>query len=1208
MIFHNTKLPDDVSLALKKGELVIFVGAGISKPQPSNLPLFDGLVVDIGKQFGIDVKIDEIRGKEDRKLGEWHDEKHDIYKAVIKILGEDRSKPTELHHELFKIFKESKKVRIVTTNFDSHLSKTARIVFPNGIDEYYAPALPLGDDFEGLVYLHGSIYKKPERMVLTTEDFGKAYFSKGWAREFLLSLFSRYTVLFVGYSHSDVLVSYLEKGLKHAGIKPRWSLISSNSRDEEIKNWHNLGISTEKYLVDDKHPRNRHIALTEFFKDWVISVNESIFDRANRLKLTTKNKCPDDEATAELIDYDIKNPRLAQEFCNSIEDEDWISWMDKRGYFTPIFNDGKQGEDLKKKLKPNENIIAHWLCSFVRINYPERLLELIEKYHQSFNNDFADILAHELWTNRDKLNDPKFNTWVTLLVNKGPKTLPTAIWAYILKECKLPDNKGVALRILEILTTPELHLRKKISYPHSEKTHNTQLVDYGINWPREGDYWVKKIWDENFRNAIPILGDELMAIAVKQISSAQDILIGVGKANEYFDSLNRGRMSIALHDQDRNRRNDCLSALVDIARDILEDWLKNNTSKGQFYINIWRKSEVSLLKRLAVHGIGLDNAISCDDKIKWLLDNNLIYESKIKKEVFDVLKYSYPLASKKIRQSLLDYIDNRIKDDKKNIEITAYKKFNILAWLRKSDESCDLVVEALNEINKEFPKFEESEHPEFDFWFGETKFMDPKEGVDFKKILSEKPANYIESIISADEISIDQDKWTYLNNLQVLFEKNRAWSQKFIKNLTSQKIDDRQIWGSVFYAWREIIRSHDDWDWILGVIETLPKKKEIYAAASDLLSHGFWQKDSNVTDEIIHRGYAIISKTWELCKNDNTEIDEPSNDLLTSAINHEGGRIGEFLIHYISHLRESDKENWLGIPEHLKQQITQVIKGTGKTAVYGRIAIIPWTTYLFAWDKNFAKKYILPLFDWNTHRAIAEQTWPVYISYRRWARIDVEELLIPHYKQLVKQLNTNKEWKKSLINSNSMHNLGFNLAGLVIRVISNPLESGFINKVIPLLSEDILESLMRGMGNFLKELKPEEQIVKWELWINEYIENRLNGMPLIFSSKEAGAMVEWTLSLGDLFPSVVVLIEKMTLKQFFAYSYTKDALESPLLEKYPIDMCKFCVFVMRAEDYPFLDEHLLVLLSKFEALISGSEWLTNFKEELYNRGWIPDEK
>ena len=51
-------------------------------------------------------------------------------------------------------------VRIVTTNYDLHLST---VLSMRGIqlEEYIAPALPMGDDFTGVVYLHGSVQQEP---------------------------------------------------------------------------------------------------------------------------------------------------------------------------------------------------------------------------------------------------------------------------------------------------------------------------------------------------------------------------------------------------------------------------------------------------------------------------------------------------------------------------------------------------------------------------------------------------------------------------------------------------------------------------------------------------------------------------------------------------------------------------------------------------------------------------------------------------------------------------------------------------------------------------------------------------------------------------------------------------------------------------------------------------------------------------------------
>src|SRR5947207_1465711 len=84
--------------------------------------------------------------------------------------------------------------------------RDARLVF-------FAPALPVGNEFTGIVYLHGSVDRPANRLVLTDSDFGRAYITDGWATRFLERLFSRFVVLFVGYSHQDMLLTYLARGV-----------------------------------------------------------------------------------------------------------------------------------------------------------------------------------------------------------------------------------------------------------------------------------------------------------------------------------------------------------------------------------------------------------------------------------------------------------------------------------------------------------------------------------------------------------------------------------------------------------------------------------------------------------------------------------------------------------------------------------------------------------------------------------------------------------------------------------------------------------------------------------------------------------------------------------------------------------------------------------------------------------------------------------
>ncbi|MGH9544061.1 MAG: SIR2 family protein [Terriglobales bacterium] len=94
---------------------------------------------------------------------------------------------SQLYAESSPLFNTTAKVRLVTTNFDLHFSTAALSVYEDESPETYsAPALPIGNDFTGPVYLHGSVDKPARRLILTDSDFGRAYLTEGWA-PFLLS-------------------------------------------------------------------------------------------------------------------------------------------------------------------------------------------------------------------------------------------------------------------------------------------------------------------------------------------------------------------------------------------------------------------------------------------------------------------------------------------------------------------------------------------------------------------------------------------------------------------------------------------------------------------------------------------------------------------------------------------------------------------------------------------------------------------------------------------------------------------------------------------------------------------------------------------------------------------------------------------------------------------------------------------------------------
>ncbi len=145
-----------------------------------------------------------------------------------------------LHRGIAALALASPAVRIITTNYDLHLSSTLKAAGAE-FDEYIGPALPMGDDFTGVVYLHGRLGRPAHQLVVTAEDFGRAYLRDAWAARFLERMFATFSVLFVGYSHGDVVMRYLARALGPG--RKRYSLTD----DAQAPEWTTSGITPLEY-------------------------------------------------------------------------------------------------------------------------------------------------------------------------------------------------------------------------------------------------------------------------------------------------------------------------------------------------------------------------------------------------------------------------------------------------------------------------------------------------------------------------------------------------------------------------------------------------------------------------------------------------------------------------------------------------------------------------------------------------------------------------------------------------------------------------------------------------------------------------------------------------------------------------------------------------------------------------------------------------
>jgi hypothetical protein len=1202
MFLNGVQLPDAVRFALEEDRLVIFVGAGASCPPPSNLPLFNGLAAEI---CGEPVE----PGTEDRRLGEYKRKTGaDVHALAAQILCNPATKHTDLHRHIVRVFRSPEKVRIVTTNFDDHFSAAAQKVFPKQqVREFHAPALPLGDDFSGLVYLHGSARMDSRALVLTQQDFGGAYLTRGWAKDFLVPLFSNFDVLFVGYSHTDVTMTYLASGLKRSDVKKRWAFVPSSISTDERNVWAPLDIDLVQYPIDPSNTVNSHQALTVFFGGWVKRQNESLLQKAKRVRTLARQLPPEGEVEKDYIAHCLSNNRLAEEFCQHIRHPAWIGWLEDNGYFGTCFNDG---EVSPEPAPAHEWAMIDLLCSKTRQRHPEVLLDLLRKHNGKLSERFADLFAWHVWREQTKAPDPNFSTWVTILLSADDGRGARGYHAYLLSSCRLPQHLGVVLRLFEKLSTPHIKLKEAWSFlleQEDPKGRRKTKTDFEIEWPASNDagHYINEAWENVIEPHLPLIGRMLAPIIEKQLVQAHFLLRGMKAADGRYDGTTWLRSSIAAHPQNAGYFDGTISCLINMLRDIFLHLASEDAAWARMQADTWWRSDVPLLRRFAAYALSVDQQYSADERIEWALERDVIFRSGMKKEVFDVLASGYLSASPRIRRKLLRRIDRGDHGPgakSLSADTLAYERFNVLVWLRRADTGCSLVQEAIAKIKADHPAFKERDHPDFDIWHGGggARFIDPAEGFDFPTIIAKPPEDYLRQILNADENAVRRDRWDHLRNLASLYALDRDWGRRFIHALAESKnIDPEvkgQLWHGALSGWREIITTDDDWRWLFAILETLPREREIAAAAADLISAGIRKdNDSAFTFEMAEQAALFINHAWELCSAEKEKPDDAYKDWLASAINHVGGEIGQFWVEYCQRLRARDGANWQGIPSPLRENMVSALRGRNRTSAYARIAMTPSIGYIFAWDRSFAEEHLMPLFDWNRDPVVAQQTWSVFLCYGNRVPKEMELLLLPFYRQSAERCGQ--------FDDETLRRFGYALARLVMDVVADPIERGFFRDFLPVVPREVRSAMANWMGEYFKAFDAERRREKWTSWLERYVDLRLIGVPIALDVSEAKHMAEWCVYLGEYFPKMVERILKMSLEGVFTHPIIDELLKRDIPKDFPREACLLTVAVLKAEHHPYFREELRTLYHQLKERIPGSTEIRALEELLFIRGW-----
>lgn len=435
MLCDTIEIDDDLFAAQDSRLLAVFVGAGVSMGPPSNLPSFSRLVDRIGE--GVP---DFVAGQGlpfDVQLGRLQAQGVDVHERCRRIITNPTSLPTALHAAILRLFPNPDDIRIVTSNFDKHFSRSAAALGIT-IPTFSAPALPLGGDFHGLVHLHGWI-DDPARMILTEGDFGAAYMTDGYVARFLRDLFATYTVLFIGYSHADPPMNYFNQGL---GVRRRRHFILTH--EDAPAQWRRLRLVPQVYLASGSDHTKLELAVTEWAHQTALRPAD-VAARLQQILATPDILAPSQEGFL-LRHYSREHSVGA--FIEHAQLFDWVRWMHAKALIRPILHESNPGT-------PNGQL-SHWLGKELAKDSSGFGLAMVEEYGGVLNAATAHgVLVDLLRAIETAPPTLAQKQWLELLLRQSRATY-IAIYANVVSALRRWNEWDIALQIIAYLVSPTI--------------------------------------------------------------------------------------------------------------------------------------------------------------------------------------------------------------------------------------------------------------------------------------------------------------------------------------------------------------------------------------------------------------------------------------------------------------------------------------------------------------------------------------------------------------------------------------------------------------------------------------------------------------------------------------------------------------------------------------------------------------------------------
>jgi hypothetical protein len=1134
--FADVEIPDELLRAQRDGNLVVFAGAGVSIPSPSDLPTFEDLVRELAVSSGAELHPNELPEIYLGRLA--RTTQYPVDREVANIIGRSTSKPSALHSEIIHLFPEASDVRIVTTNFDGHFSSAAIDRWPEGVPEFTAPALPPGDTFSGIVYVHGKVGDPRSSLVVTDEDFGIAYLTRGYARRFLVELFQHNHVLFVGYSHSDAVLTYLARGLPF-GTPARYAL----TKESSVAKWNALGV--EPIVFPSQEPQ--HEPLVEAFARWGRYVAWGFADHEREIARLVANG-PDalDPQSSDYLQSRIEDPDTASLFSQHAGEPSWLLWASAQPAFTRLFTSTIADDEVSRAL-------ARWFAEKFATRHPMNALGTVARLGGRMSRECWYAVAQEFHGDRPQAS--VLAMWVPVLLENAPVGTYDFL-DYLLKASRPNEDDDSALALFDFLTTPRLKLSV---IPAIFTEDGSDQVGFDLEVPGDA-YWLNEAVKDIFHPRIEVFAKSLLAIATRQFERAYEFARLFGARDVGWDWVSLRRPAIEL-DEYQPGTADWWDALVDAARAAI-DWAQGSSpALARQYMDIWTGASAPMLKRLAIYTAQHASWLRADDKLQWLNGTGWLFAVGLRHEVYRLLGDAYRAASSQSRAQTLAAIDagpspEFSRQDDERDSRTAFDLLNRLSEEVPSDESLETRIGALI---AEHPDWAPDPHADEVVWSeeigpeGKTPFT-PQEllSIDTKdSMILDALLTY--EVDDAQEFATVRDWFNsprrgLLETVSVVATQHPEWGLALARELIVRSEWRTDLWSALIEGWTEGSLDESSWFEILGVLSVHQDLGSHVRPVARLLEKGA-QATYARESAAVAVSDPVALQAWESLPDETGPIE--SDEWLTTAINHPAGQLGIYF------LRTSADPSGTGLRAERYELFEGWTIGKTYSDALARTILASQLHFLHSRDRSWAIKSITPHLNWDADALTARQMWDGFLVWSKLNPTLVDDLT-PYY---VSAFSHTEDFDRLRDRFTEY------VAAATFLRSTNPMDPDWLPFFVQRSRDEDVSSWTMHVAGQLRSLQPEDRSRAWSDWIANYWNMRNRGIPRPMSRDEARAIVEWSIHLPDVFDDAVDLASRTI--EAGARSVFYSELQSVLESAASTSVARLLRHVLKGEERPF---------------------------------------